>query len=146
MSSLPSRSKASSHSAYHIRETSSLECKTSPITLGRETSSEPGRHIASPSYDPLGSVESCGDGRTKLPFSMQRWLGDTEGDRLMANLAIPSTLPDYEAALGPDDPPALSTDRLNGYAHWCTSLRYVGAWCDEKEPRFISLESFAVLG
>ena len=162
MSSLPSRSKASSRSAHPIRETSSLKCKISPITLGHKTGSEPGRHVASSSYDPLGSAESCGNGRTKLSFPMQRWLSDTEGDRLMANLTIASTFPDYEAALGPDDLPALSIDRLsdsngthrsceappggNGYAHWGTSLRYIGAWCNEKESRFASLESFTVLG
>lgn len=162
MSSVSRPTKAGSHSSHPYREASSLKCKTSSFTLVREKNSEPGLHAASPSYDLFGSSEPQESGYTKLPFTVRRWLGDTEGDRLMANLVVPSTFPDYKVAQGPDDPPASSTDKLSdsnetsasyearasgrAYTQSGTSFHHIGAWCDEKELRYASIESLTASG
>jgi hypothetical protein len=146
-----------------IRGTTPPNLRTQPSTGIPEADSERGRGTTSSLPHSVRHVNSL---QRELPFTMQRWLADTDTSRPITRLVNCTESPDDMRP--PDeedgDVPAAITDILGtqsthatdkthpssadrtGAGDWDISLREVGAWCSEDDLRLVLLEIVYCIG
>jgi hypothetical protein len=163
MSPSSRQTETSMQSLEAIRGTTHPNLRTQPSTGIPEADSERGRGTTSSLPHSVRHVNSF---QRELPFTMQRWLADTDTSRPITRLVNCTESPDDMCP--PDqedgDVPAAITDILGTQSTHATgktlpssadrtgggdcdiSLREMGAWCSDDDLRLVLLEIVYCIG
>jgi hypothetical protein len=159
MSSVPNQSNNITKSELPTWENCYHELRTHQSTHVPESHSAGGGGSTSPGSLTSHRTDSYQVRQTQLPFAMERWLVDENGDRLTASLAMSAEFPNYRAPLCEEGQgiPTTSTrgPRASNHTHATfgtlharhdeaerSYLCELGTWCDDAKLRYVPCRRF----